>query len=166
MDWLAYKSSLLEYLKKYRYVILVLLLGILLMVFPETQTKDTEPQIPSTSGESNLEDSLSRILSQVSGAGKVEVLLSEETGEKTVYQRNEDHSRSADATESRTDTVLVTDSQRNETGLIQQVNPPTYLGAIVLCQGADNAAVRLSIVKAVMSITGLTSDRITVLKMK
>jgi len=36
----------------------------------------------------------------------------------------------------------------------------------VVCQGADRAGVRLAVVDAVKSVTGLSSDRITVLKMK
>jgi len=41
-----------------------------------------------------------------------------------------------------------------------------YRGAVVVCQGGDNASVRLAVVEAVSNATGLTSDRITVLKMK
>ena len=56
--------------------------------------------------------------------------------------------------------------RRADPGLVRQVNPPEYLGAVVLCQGADNPSVKLSIVEAVSKATGLTTDRITVLKMK
>ena len=66
----------------------------------------------------------------------------------------------------KTDTVTVTDAQRNESGLIRQVNPPVYKGAVIVCQGADNAAVRLAIVDAVGKATGLGADKISVLKMK
>lgn len=38
-------------------------------------------------------------------------------------------------------------------------------GVVVVCQGAENAAVRLDIIRAVGSYTGLGSDKITVLKM-
>lgn len=38
-------------------------------------------------------------------------------------------------------------------------------GAVVVCEGADSAAVKLSIVKAISSYTGFGSDRITILKM-
>ena len=40
----------------------------------------------------------------------------------------------------------------------------TFRGAIVLCDGAENAAVRLAVTQAVETVCGLTSDRITVLK--
>lgn len=41
-----------------------------------------------------------------------------------------------------------------------------FTGAIILCQGADAAEVRLHIVEAVSAFTGLGSNRILVLKMK
>lgn len=37
-------------------------------------------------------------------------------------------------------------------------------GAVVLCEGAENSAVRLSVTNAVSAYTGLGSDKITVLK--
>jgi hypothetical protein len=41
-----------------------------------------------------------------------------------------------------------------------------YQGAVVLCQGAADAAVRLAVVEAVSKATGLGADKICVLKMK
>ena len=102
------------------------------------------------------------MLSRLYGAGEVEVLLTQACGEETIYQTDDNQSRE----DFRTDTVIVTNQDRKETGLVKQVNAPIYLGAIVLCQGADSPQVKLSIVEAVSSATGLTSDRITVLKMK
>lgn len=165
MDWIACKDLAQEYLKKYKYILFLFLLGILLVALPD-QKKDTVA-VPETFEEAeDLQESLAKILSGVSGAGKVDVLLSEARGEQMVYQLDEDRSVGKEESDIRTDTVLVTDAGRNETGLIKQVNAPVYQGAIILCQGADNASVRLSIVQAVKSITGLTSDKITVLKMK
>lgn len=38
-------------------------------------------------------------------------------------------------------------------------------GVVVVCEGADNAKVRLEIICAVTSYTGYSSDKITILKM-
>lgn len=165
MDWIGCKTTIAECWKKYRYLALALLAGFLILSFPQEKQEVLTPQMIEKELV-NMEESLSELLSKLSGAGKVEVLLSRKTGEETIFQRNEDSTSASDHLDLRTDTVLVTDAQRNEMGLVRQVNPPVYLGAVILCQGADNAAVRLSIVEAVMSVTGLTSDRITVLKMK
>lgn len=162
MDWIAAKESLSENLKKYRSILLVILVGILFMLLPE---KNPETEIPAETTavqEADLEASLAEILSSVSGAGRVEILLTQQEGERTVYQSDDVRN----GTDIRSDTVLVADSSRSETGLIRQVIPPVYRGAIILCQGADNPQVRLAVVEAVKSVTGLTTDRITVLKMK
>ncbi len=160
MDWISGKTQILETVKKYRYVPLVLLAGILLMLLPQSSEEVSAPELPQYAP--NLQESLSGILSQMSGAGKVEVLLTQAVGEETIYQTDENRS----SEDLRLNTVVVTDPSRAENGLIRQINPPVYLGAVVLCQGADSASIRLSLVEAVASATGLTSDRITVLKMK
>lgn len=156
------KEVLTEYIKKYRAVFLILLAGILLMTLPEKKVEEPLPEERIQEDKTDLQESLSEILSLIQGAGKVEVLLTLEKGEQTVYQTDEN--RSSDSI--KTDTILISNSTRAESGLIRQINPPSYRGAIILCQGADNAQVRLNIVEAVCSVTGLTSDRITVLKMK
>ena len=42
---------------------------------------------------------------------------------------------------------------------------PTFRGAVVLCDGADNAQVRLAVTQAVGTVCGIGSDKVTVLKM-
>lgn len=164
MDWI---SKGYDYFKKYRYVILVLAIGLVLMLLPErTETETTpiptQPQMNSEDTSQQLED----ILSQIQGAGRVKVLLTRATEEEILYQTNEDESHTADSSSIRQETVIIANSDRGETGLIQTVIPPTYLGAIIVCQGADSPTVKLSIVEAVSNATGLGTDRITVLKMK
>lgn len=166
MDWLKGKETVAVFMKKYRYVLLVLAVGLFLMALPEKESPpaQTTPIIEQT--EPQLQDTLAQLLSHLEGAGKVEVMLTQSKGQQTLYQTDEDTSVSDGNTDTHRQTVLVSGSDRGETGLIRQINPPTYQGAIVLCQGADNANIRLSIVEAVMSVTGLRSDCITVLKMK
>ena len=168
MDWVANKRTVLDFLKKYRLVIIVLLAGILLLVFPDGEKKKEESMPVSTeeSLQESLQDSLEEILSQISGAGKVSVLLTQAAGKETIYQIDENTSAENGGSSSHRQTVLISGTGREENGLIRQVKEPTYLGAVIVCQGADNAAVRLAVVEAVRSATGLTTDRISVLKMK
>lgn len=166
MDLSSIKSRGLEGFKKYKYILVVILAGIFLMALPEK--KEEVPKLPQTPEvtQPSLQDSLSEILSRIEGAGKVEVLLAEAEGSKTMYQTDEDRSAGETTSEHRKKTVLVTNSLREETGLVRQVDPPTYQGAVVVCQGGDKPNVRLAIVEAVANVTGLTTDKITVLKMK
>ena len=79
-----------------------------------------------------LPESLEEILSKISGAGKVSVLLTQAAGEETLYQTNENVSSDESGNNSRRETVLVSGSGREETGLIRQVKAPTYLGAVLV----------------------------------
>lgn len=160
MERLKLPDTVKDFLKKYRYVAIVLLSGIILMCLPGKSSRtETEIIVPSAETADTARE-LEQILSQVKGAGKVQVLLTRAQGEKTIYQTD----RSGDG--SNVDTVVVTGTDRQQQGLIRQIDPPVYLGAVIVCQGGDDPAVRLAIVEAVCDATGLGADRITVLKMK
>ena len=153
--------------QKYKYVLLILALGVILMLIPANIQPEGESQPPATESSSvSRAQELEDILGQIAGVGCVRVLLTEASGAETVYQVNEDRTASEDSQSIRTEAVIITDSSREEAGLVRTVTPPVYLGAIIVCQGGANPAVRLSIVEAVSDVTGLGSDRITVLKMK
>ena len=157
-----------EFFYKNRAVALVVLVGVLLMLLPTGKTEAQQPQRQETVSEprENLETRLEQILSQVSGAGNVRVLLTQERGETSVYQLDRQEVTDGDRREMRQDTITVTGSDRQQEGLLTQVEAPRYRGAVIVCQGGDNPTVRLSVVEAVSGATGLPSNRITVLKMK
>lgn len=157
-----------EFFYKNRAVALVVLVGVLLMLLPTGKTEAQQPQRQETVSEprENLETRLEQILSQVSGAGNVRVLLTQERGETSVYQLDLQEITDGDRREIRQDTITVTGSDRQQEGLLTQVEAPRYRGAVIVCQGGDNPTVRLSVVEAVSGATGLPSNRITVLKMK
>ncbi len=152
------KERIISWLKRNKFIFLILAVGIAFMLIPSRE--DVQEQVqPTEAVQRDISQELAQILSQIKGAGKVQVMLTVKSGETTVYQF--DHSASGDV-----DTVIVTDSDRAQTGLVERVDPPEYLGAIVVCGGADSATVRLSIMEAVSKVTGLGTDRISVLKMK
>lgn len=167
MDIISVKSSILGWLNKYKYACVVLLIGIFLMLLPEKPKEETVVQTqaqqqPNLTVEGKLED----ILKHVEGAGEVEVMLSIAKGEQIIYQTDTAYSNNENSSDTRTETILTTDCDRNETGLIHQKNPPVYLGAVILAQGAENPVVKLAIVEAVSNITGLGADKISVIKMQ
>lgn len=162
------KKRALQFISKYKFVVIILLVGIGLMLLPTSGRKsDLEPiQEPTQTAATDFSERLANVLGCIDGAGKVQVLLTQAQGEETVYQTDSDHTNNENETVTRVTTVTVTDAQRNQNGLIRQVNPPAYLGAIVVCEGAEDPAVRLAITQAVSKVTGLGADRISVLKMK
>lgn len=151
------------FLRKYRYPLLVLVIGIVLMMLPKMDwDRSAAPSTQPETTQVPLSQQLEQILSSIQGVGKVRVLLTVSAGETIVYQTDSD----SGSTQVRKETVIITDSDRNQQALIQQVLPESYRGAIIVCQGGDSAAVKLAVVEAVSRATGLGADQISVLKMK
>ena len=160
MDRVMLREKATAWIGKYKYLLLVLLVGVGLMLIPSNSEKKEVQQTPAAVvTQQSLSEELTAILSKIQGAGKVQVLLTVKAGEQIIYQVDPNGT-------DREDTVIITDAERAQNGLIQQIIPPSYRGAIILCQGADSASVRLAVTEAVSSVTGLDSNRISVLKMK
>ena len=154
---------------KYRFVVLIIIVGIVLMMIPSISVDSTVDQANTEQTTNHFvddtEEKLSAILSKITGAGKVAVMLTTSTGEEILYQVDSKTSTRSDASEVDINTVIVSGNDRTESGLVRQINPPVYMGAIVVCQGADDPTVQLAIIDAVSKITGLGTHRISVLKM-
>ena len=168
MDWIGIRKKVTGFVSKYRYVLLVLLIGLAFMLIPSGESrKNEEPEAVQTvtQKKTDIAEELTNILTQIEGAGKVKVMLTVEAGETTIFHQDEDITGGESSSIHR-ETVIITDSNRGQSALIEQVNPPKSLGAVIVCEGAERAAVRLNIIEAVSKVTGLGADRISVLKMK
>ena len=150
--------------EKYKIIGIVMAMGVVLLLWPSGEDP-SEPgcqAVPET--EDTLRQEMEEILSVMDGVGQVRVLL---TTERTVESRlaqdgevayrgdpaaPEDYSR-------RWETVM-DGSQAVVTGRTS----PVYRGALVVCQGGGQPAVRLAVTEAVAALTGLSADRITVAK--
>ena len=134
MDIKSIRERATSWVGKYKYFALILLVGVGLMLIPGTKKEQTQiTSIPQVQ-EETLDKELEAILSNIKGAGRVQVMLTVASGEQVIYQTD---SSSAD----RQDTVIINGENRVQDGLVQQIISPTYRGAIVLCQGADSANV-------------------------
>lgn len=163
-------------LGRFRYPLLILLLGVILLILPghrdetESDQPQSQPEAEIVTDDMAIEEArLSQLLSQVEGAGKVEVMLSIRTGVETIYQSDTTLRTIAgeEGETQREDTaVLYGIGSGTESPLVRQRAAPIYQGAIVLCQGADDPGVKLALVQAVASLTGLGTDCITVVKME
>lgn len=162
-------KNYMEIIKKYRYVFLVIIIGILILTLPipkSTNRTEQSHQSELNEMEQGLEERLSAILCLVEGAGEVRVIISVAAGEEVVYQTNRNQNTSDNSNSIKDDTVMVTSADRSTTGLVKQIIPEVFKGAVVLCAGADDPVVRLCIVEAVSKLTGLGANQIAVLKLK
>ena len=166
MGWIDMGKNAKALLYKYKFVLIIIAAGILLMLIPSEKEPATQLTITPQTEQTPLANELEEILAQMAGVGKVKVMITESVSAETVFQTDENHSSSLDAESKQVKTVIISNSGREEEGLIKTVTPPIYLGAIIVCQGGDSPTIRLQIVQAVANVTGISSDRITVLKMK
>ena len=142
-------KKLWQGLKKYRYAALVLLLGLALLLLPTFRRRP-----------------LLAALQQIAGAGQVSVMLTLETRERVEYQTDvQASSDGAQSSESRK-TVILSEGSSYDKAAVAATTYPRFQGALIVCEGADSAAVRLRLLEAVSAVTGLSTDRITVVKMR
>lgn len=110
---------------------------------------------------------MERILARIEGAGELHLMLTlESDGERTLAEDTEETlggSQDAPESQSRRETVVLSVSGGEEV-VVTRRESPVYRGALVVCQGADRAEVKLAVTQAVAALTGLGADRITVVK--
>ena len=161
-------------LKKYKYAALILLLGIALLLLPsgkkQTQNEPVSAEFNDDAYAALTEQRLTQILSNIEGAGRVEVMLTLRTGSRTRYQTDTQNSEDVtDGGKQRSEeqkTVILSEGSAYDKAAVSAVDYPLFQGALIVSDGADTASVKLALMQAVSALTGLSSDQITVVKMK
>ena len=153
---------------RYKFAVLVVLVGAGLLLWPSgKETSGTSVQ-PAAAEQPDLQKEMEEILAKINGVGEVQVLLTAESdGERRLAQDTEiSYSGSTAAPEdySRTSETVLVDGGGGNGPVVTKTQYPTYRGALVVCQGGDRADVKLTVTEAVSALTGLTADRITVAK--
>lgn len=154
---------------RYKYVLVVILAGLVLLLLPrsggEADIKSLETGKAPDGAEFDLEAMERRLeeaLSEIKGAGKVRVVLSVKGGSRQIIAQDVKRSEREDSNSA---VVISKGSGVEDTVLLQEIYPQ-YQGALVVCSGGDDPAVRLKLMEAVAAITGLGTDRISICKSK
>ena len=158
-------------LKKYRYAALIVLAGMVLMLLPTGGSKADSGGDSSEAAESfSLEETekrMAEVLGTINGVGRVRIMLTLRSGSTLRLAEDSTISDSTGGQTKQEKQVLTVNrgSGRQEVVVTQQLYP-TYQGAVVVCEGAGSSTVRLAVVNAVSVLTGLSSDKISVVKWK
>ena len=156
--------------RKYKFVILIILAGVILMMLPTGNKVKTADKTVSTTQENfsleDMEEKMTDVLSHIQGVGKVRVMLTLKSGSS--LQLAENRSTSLRDTEDRQERDVVTLNRGSgyEDVVVTEQTYPVYQGAVVVCQGAGDSSVHLAVIQAVSVLTGLGSDKITVVQWK
>ena len=193
--WKSYWMSKLKKPKKEQLVVL-LLFGVLLVVIALPTTTGTmgadkkDADISGTQGaagtdtaaltyEEQLEKRLSAILSQVAGAGRVEVMLTlESRGERIVEKDTPESRKSVDETDSsggrRTtdeqdwgeETVYYEDGSGGKSPYVVKELEPNIEGVLVLAEGGDSAVVKQELLEAVQALFPIEAHKVKIMKLE
>lgn len=138
-----------------KYLIISLLFGIMLMIFP-TKNESENMDVPIVQEIFSLESEEKRLqdtLSSIHGVGNCKVLLSICSDAELILAKDEG------------ETVVVSNGKTEEPITITTVYPH-YQGAVIVMGGYDDANIRFDVLSAVMSYTGLSTDKITICPLK
>lgn len=118
---------------------------------------------------SNIEKVIEKLFKKVDGVGDVEVKLTVKSGFETIYayDTNESASSSGESFNSTIKKELIIINEDGEDKPIKlKIKYPQYWGALIVCEGGDDSRIKLELTQAMKSLTGISADNITVLKMK
>ena len=105
---------------------------------------------------------LERILSDISGAGKVSVMITLENCYENVYsQSQKDNGSQVDE-----EYIVVKKGSNNEECLLVKVYEPTIKGVAVVAEGAGSIEVKNAITQTVCALFNISSVKVSVEKMK
>lgn len=162
----------LQGIKKYKYVLLTALLGVLLLLLPQNEkAADSGSATPSAAENFDreaLQNEMEDILSSLDGVGKLSLMLTVEGGGAYELAQDETASLKArgeevDEQTRKTETVVLGSGTSAEV-VVTHSRYPRFVGALIVCEGGDRADVQLKVTQAVSALTGLSSERISVVK--
>jgi len=155
---------------RWKYAVLVVAAGAALLLLP-SGGKQSAAAIPDENVQDTVQETETRmetILAKIDGVGELHLMLTADTGTSRRLAQDTELSYSGDTAapedyQRKSETVL-SGGSGSEEPVVTETRCPTWRGALVVCQGGGDAQVRLAVTAAVAALTGLGSDRITVVK--
>ncbi len=126
-----------------------------------------------------MERELEELLSCMEGAGKVKVMITLQSTEEEIVEKDRPATRSNktenDGTggsrntndmESEETTVFITDADGRQIPYVRKTMQPSVEGVAVMAQGGGNEMVRQNISEAIQALFGIDANKIKIAKMK
>ena len=165
------KRKWLALIGSYKYVLIVVAAGILCLAWPSRSPTEPEQEAAGASSmdleaiQTEMEESLGAI----QGVGELRLMLTVDTGTQRELAGDTSLSYSGETTAPEdysrtTETVVVSGGSGEDQVVVTRETYPQFRGALVVCQGADDPQVKLSVIEAVSALTGLGSDKISVIR--
>ncbi|WP_368487832.1 stage III sporulation protein AG [Clostridium sp. BJN0013] len=143
-----------------------------------TEESTSTDENSSRDYEESIQKNLKNTLEQIEGVGRVEVMISFESGEEhvpavnvndttntTEEKDNEGGTRNTTEKNNGSTVVITNDGSKSEPLIVKTYNPKV-LGVCVVAEGAENKITELRISKAIINLFGLSEDKVNVYPMK
>lgn len=170
-------KEIIDKLKKDKKLLIVIAIGLLGMIIlvsgsmserekksdlSDNAVPDSEKTLTASDIEEMLENKLTAIISDISGAGAVNVMVTVNSSGEYVYAENSKTKNGSDSSSSDSEIVIYESADKGDNGLVVSVKSPEILGVAVLCEGGESSVVKAEIVNLVTSLFGIGSDRVYV----
>ncbi len=150
--------------KKIQYVLIGILaiIAIVILIFGNYSTnKSTSQTDIVTQYVQTLENKLSSTLSCVEGAGKVNVVITVESGMETVLANKITTTETANGKETVETPIII-----NGKPVTVKENYPKIVGVLIVSEGANSISVMRKLQQATVSLLNINVDQIEILAMK
>ncbi|MBC8531160.1 hypothetical protein [Gehongia tenuis] len=182
--WQAIKK-----VKNFEIIIAVIVVAVILAIYGSTLIggdKDPAPKEESAaesaepvdaSTKADNEARLKKVLEAIDGAGRVEVMITYESGPEMVPAMNQSTTTQESEEFTGTDTVrqsrttdesqnpVVASGQEDDLLVLKEVEPEVR-GVIVVAEGASDIQVQLNLQRAVQTVLNVPADKVEVFSMK
>ena len=154
-------NELLKKEKNKKLVYVILIIGVILLSLPSfLPQKEAEPSRETVVNE-RLEERLSDIISEISGVGKVKVMITyKSTSEKRVAKDKNTRNSANEIYEEEKNVLLGSGSEQKP--FITREEMPKILGVAVVAEGGGRDDVKAEISRAVRALTGVSANNIAV----
>ena len=177
----------LDVKKKIQYLAILLIIIVILVIYFSSgslvskKQENTAPvatqEAPDIGMTDSLEEKLAATLSQIEGAGDVEVMITYESTSEivpafsvdrqtTTITDNRENGTSTTNTENTQSEVVTVGGNGGSSALILKEISPKIRGVIVVAEGADDITVRLNLLNAVQTLLNVGPRQVDVYKMK
>lgn len=168
INLLSLNKGVNKLFSKYKYFILVLVIGIIFIGFPAADVRvNSQPEEITNFNLDEFEKKLEMAIGSIEGAGKTSVVLTLLSTEESIYATDikSDITDEQNRKLEENITVISTGSYGEEPLLIKKIYP-TFKGVGIICEGGDNPVTKLKITEFLTSVLAIGVKDISISKMK
>ncbi len=140
-------------IKKYWFVPVMVLVGVLLMI-RQSDSKASVEVVNQTTTDAFIaetEQRVTKMLADIDGAGECVVTITLSSGGKKEYVREEGS------------VLVITDENGNQSAVVSKESAPEIAGVTIVSDQIQNVAVQTKIIRAVSTLLGIGSNKICVI---